>query len=332
MKPTRPEDLLVGENAKRGDIDQPWEQDNQAWWDWYVSLADNPAPTVPLRAIPEVNEQVATGLGAIEADLQASYDLSGDDVARFRHEGFVKLPNVLSADACALLRRAMRSSIEHEFNVKLDGGVQARFLSRELMWLHDTILRAYVLSPRIAGIAARLLEVPAVRLYHDNILAKEPGCGRTPWHYDDHHFPLDTQDVVTAWIPAQAIPSDMGPLAFAADIDAHKLVADVPFSKTDTSYDRKVGEIFSARKVPIHDEAFALGEVSFHHNLCFHTAGPNNTRRSRLVLANTYFADGSRVVARPTMVSGDWQKFMPGVGAGEVADSELNPICWPAER
>ena len=32
---------LVGDNALRSDVDQPWEQDNQAWWDWYVTLADN---------------------------------------------------------------------------------------------------------------------------------------------------------------------------------------------------------------------------------------------------------------------------------------------------
>jgi len=30
------------------------------------------------------------------------------------------------------------------------------------------------------------------------------------------------------------------------------------------------------------------------------------------------------------MVSGDWQKFIPGVGPGGIAASELNPVCWPA--
>jgi dimethylhistidine N-methyltransferase len=41
---------LVGENARRSDVDQPWEQDNQAWWDWYLTLADNgDDPVGPLR-------------------------------------------------------------------------------------------------------------------------------------------------------------------------------------------------------------------------------------------------------------------------------------------
>ena len=331
MKQPRPSDLLVGENAARADVDQPWEQDNQAWWDWYVSLAENPTPIGSLRAIPEVSEAGVQSLQDVREALQTPYDVPFAAVDRFRREGYVRLNSVLSPAACAVLRRAMRELLEQEFRVRLDGSVTARFLSLDLMWLTDAIIRDYVLSPRIAGIAARLLDVPAVRLYHDNILSKEPGCGRTPWHYDDHHFPLDTHDVVTAWIPAQAIPADMGPLAFAADIDAYRMVTDVPFSKTDTSYDRTVSEIFSQRQVPIYDEAFALGEVSFHHNLSFHTAGANRTRQSRLVLANTYFADGSRVMERPTMVSGDWQKFMPGINPGEVVDSDRNPVCWPAE-
>ena len=33
--------MLVGANALGEDLNQYWEQDNQAWWDWYVTLADN---------------------------------------------------------------------------------------------------------------------------------------------------------------------------------------------------------------------------------------------------------------------------------------------------
>ena len=42
----------------------------------------------------------------------------------------------------------------------------------------------------------------------------------------------------------------------------------------------------------------------------------------------TYFGDGARIVDEPTMVSGDWQKFIPGALPGDLAKSEFNPICW----
>ncbi len=90
-----------------------------------------------------------------------------------------------------------------------------------------------------------------MRLYHDNALSKEPGAGRTPWHYDAHHFPLDSPDVLTAWIPLQPTPRERGPLAFARGADTWRLVADVEFDKHGTSYDRRVSETFRDRGVVV---------------------------------------------------------------------------------
>ena len=120
----------------------------------------------------------------------------------------------------------------------------------------------------------------------------------------------------------------MGPLAFAVGMDAWRLVESVPFSKFDSSYDRRVAEVFAAEGVEVDDGPFALGEVSFHHALSFHTAGPNRTSDSRMVLATTYFEDGAKVVPAPTMISGDWRKFMPGVEPGEPIASPYNPVCF----
>ena len=105
---------------------------------------------------------------------------------------------------------------------------------------------------------------------------------------------------MTAWIPAQPIPVAMGPLAFAKPLSVFELVKNIDFNKFDTSYDKQVARTFQSKHVLIEDGPFAMGEVSFHHNLCFHT-----------------------------MVSGDWQKFLPGVEPGNIAASELNPVCWP---
>ncbi|MEO0613061.1 MAG: phytanoyl-CoA dioxygenase family protein, partial [Pseudomonadota bacterium] len=196
-------------------VDHPWEDDNQAWWDWYLTLADNEPDdntdrvdlSHDVTATPADDDTVATALAE-------PYPLSSRQIADFRANGYVKLPDVLSPPLVSRLRLAIGTSLEDRFKVSLDGGVTGRFLSAEMAWLDDPVLRAFTLSPRIAGIAAALIDADAVRLYHDNLLSKEPGSGRTPWHYDDHHFPLATDQVLTAWIPAQPIPRAMGPLAF----------------------------------------------------------------------------------------------------------------------
>jgi len=324
-------EMLVGENALKTGINQSWEQDNQAWWDWYVTLADNTVQNDDgaLAQLPPIPHFDMPSDGDIEDELVAQYNITEDHCLAFRRDGFIKLPNVLSPGAVARLRYELIELLNKTFNISLDSSNNNRFLSLEMMWLENTLIRSYVLSPRIAKISADLLGVKSVRLYHDNVLAKEPGCGRTPWHCDDHHFPLATHNVVTVWIPAQPIPVAMGPLAFAKPLSVFDLVKDINFNKFDTSYDRQVAESFQSNNVVIEDGAFAMGEVSFHHNKSFHTAAGNRTTRARVVLANTFFADGARVVEQPTMVSGDWQKFIPGVGPGDIAASELNPICWP---
>ena len=313
------------------DISKPWDKNNQAWWDWYVGLADNintedtliTANPLPDVTIPSNDEVIS--------EMAENYPLTSDQIFFFRKNGFIKLKKVFSPGAVLKLRAELINLLKKEFDVDPDKGAHDRFLSLEMTWPKNALLRAYVLSPRLGQISANLLGVPSIRLYHDNVLAKQSGCGRTPWHFDDHHFPLDTNDVVTAWVPAQPTPIEMGPLSFAYPLDVHKLVNNVSFEKTGAGYDRGVSEVFAKNGVSVNETPFELGEVSFHHNLNFHTASRNSTNLSRVVLANTYYRDGARVINSPTMVSGDWQKFMPNVKPGEVAASPLNPICWPID-
>jgi len=332
---------LTGANAARTDVDQPWEQDNQAWWDWYVSLGAeeiDSSSALGEQGVGRINDRLNAELNEgdvatdeqLEIELSTPYPLADGQIRFFQGNGHIKLPEVLSPSAVRRLRLEMTACFVAEFNVDPDTDAADRFLSVEMAWLTNPAIRRFVLSTRIARLSAELLGVPAVRLYHDNLLAKQPGCGRTPWHYDRHHFPLATDDIVTAWIPAQRIAPPMGPLTFAGPIDAHRHVDHIEFDKFGTSYDRRVDEAFRRDPdcVRIENGPFDIGEVSFHHNLCFHSAGPNRTRFSRMAMANTFFADGTRVVDHPTMVSGDWQKFLPGVEPGAIADSRLNPICW----
>ena len=310
-------------------VNKAWDKDNQAWWDWYVSLADNKNSNIKnaLLELPEPPKLKDPSMIDLKQELTTPYNITNHDIKTFQKNGFIKLKNVLTPEITQVLRYEILSLLRKTFK-NYNDIKKNRFLSLEMMWLENTSIREFVLSSRIAKICAELLSVKKIRLYHDNALVKESGCGRTPWHYDDHHFPLDTNDVITAWIPAQAIPIEMGPLTFAQPLEVYKLVKDIKFNEFDTSYDRKINNVFKNEKVSIVEEPFELGEVSFHHNFSFHTASENKTTQSRIVLANTYFADGARVVNNPTMISGDWKKFIPETKPGEIVSSNLNPICW----
>ena len=168
--------MLKGVNALDHGINQSWQQDNQAWWDWYVTLADNTdqcddESLVELPPIPHFN----VGLEhSIEDELSKPYTVTNSQRLDFRKNGFIKLPNVLSGGAVARLRQELLQLLEQSFRPKTNINDNNRFLSLEMMWLQNTLLKSYVLSPRIAKISADLLGVESVRLYHDNALAKEP--------------------------------------------------------------------------------------------------------------------------------------------------------------
>ena len=105
-------------------------------------------------------------------------------------------------------------------------------------------------------------------------------------------------------------------------------VANLPFSKRDDSYDRGIIAALREGDVEIHDDGFDFGEVSFHHARSLHAAGPNHTDGERMALAITYFEDGARLIDEPSLINGDYEKFMPGIRPGGRIDSPLNPVLY----
>jgi hypothetical protein len=53
------------------------------------------------------------------------------------------------------------------------------------LWGHSSQVRDFVFGKTLARIAAELLEVDGVRLYHDQSLYEEPSGGITPAHADE---------------------------------------------------------------------------------------------------------------------------------------------------
>lgn len=266
-----------------------------------------------------VGRHRSLGRGRFRA-LQELYRLPAEAIAFYRDAGSVRLPGVLPAAVVAALAARCDRLLHAAYGAANPG----RFLAQEQVWRHDPLLRSAALSPRLGDIAARLLGVGAVRLYHDNILSKEPGCGRTPWHRNADHYPLASA-VCTSWIPLHDIPSELGPLAcLARGAEPHTL-ASARVSAASSQYDELVEA--ELRRVGVAPDAgpFTLGEVSFHSTDCLHTAGPNLTTSPRRVLSSTYYADGTRVVDEPTELGGRWTDFLPGVEPGASAVSPLNP-------
>ena len=102
------------------------------------------------------------------------------------------------------------------------------------MW--TTYLSVDDADAAFAKVAAALLKVDAVRLYHDQALFKEAGGGHTPWHQDQYCRPLDTEHTLTIWIPLVGVSRDMGSLQFVPKSHKEGHLGDFPISDESERY------------------------------------------------------------------------------------------------
>ncbi len=263
--------------------------------------------------------------------LTAPYPLAVDAVARYRRDGFIRLREVLAPAALAghgaeIVREVQERTRERQPLAERSTYDRA-FLQVFNLWTVNARIAELVLSPRLGRIAAALMGARGARIYHDQALFKEPGGGFTPWHADQRYWPLADDRAVTAWIPLQDVPLEMGPLAFAVgsqDLLAERAALALPIGdESERVIARTLGDC------PKVEEPYRLGDVSFHHGWTFHRAGPNRTTAPRAVMTIIYIAS-DMVVAEPRNdhQRNDLATWFPGLAPGDVAASPINPVAW----
>lgn len=267
---------------------------------------------------------------AIQQYLDEPYELSYDHVSFYQENGYIKLKNVLPDEVIMFLNdtisaEVVRLNTQHLPIEQRDTYGKA-FLQIMNIWTKSKPVKQIVFGKRLAKIAADLMEVNGVRLYHDQALFKEAGGGHTPWHADQYYWPLSSDNTVTAWIPLQQTGLDLGPLEFSAK--SQQLQEGRTLKISDDS------ETIIQKKLTLNDytkivEPFDMGEVSFHNGWVFHRAGANSTNRMRKVMTIIYMEKDMRL-KQPSNENQqlDWETWCPGARVGEVIDTPLNPVLF----
>jgi ectoine hydroxylase-related dioxygenase (phytanoyl-CoA dioxygenase family) len=194
------------------------------------------------------------------------------------------------------------------------------------LWTEEETIQPLIFSKRIAQMAAELMQVEGVRLYHDQALYKEAGGGITPWHADQYYWPLATDKTVTAWIPLQVTPLEMGPLEFCAG--SHQILEGRDLSIGDES-EKIIEKRLKVTDFPHIIEPFDVGEISFHSGWVFHRAGSNTTEHIRKVMTIIYMDKDMRLKAPENVgQKNDWETWCPGAKVGGIINTPLNPILY----
>lgn len=263
-------------------------------------------------------------------DLSETYRLTPDQVAAYRRDGHVLLRGVASPSEIAAYRPLVRACVlksdKHKVPLSERDTYHRAFLQLANLWETDDRIARFTLARRFACIAAELMGVTGVRLYHDQALFKEAGGGSTPWHQDQYYWPLDTPHTITMWMPLVNVSVEMGPLTFASGSHAQGLLC--PLAISDESNSR-IEEIIRQRRFPVVRAAMSCGDATFHSGWTLHSAPGNHTDTLREVMTVIYYADGTRLLEpdnphRPA----DLARWFPGRRPGEIAASPLNPLLF----
>ncbi|HRI81048.1 MAG TPA: phytanoyl-CoA dioxygenase family protein [Opitutaceae bacterium] len=267
---------------------------------------------------------------ATRPDIDSPHPLTADQIAQFRRDGYIKLKDVLSADVIARYGPVITAEV-HRLNtmhlpIEQRDTYSKAFLQVMNIWTKNETVKEFCFGKKLTRLAAALLGVSGVRMYHDQALYKEPGGGITPWHADQYYWPLSNANTVTAWIPLQATPMELGPLAFAAG--SHKFEAGRELGISDES-EKEISRSMREHNYPLHETPYDLGEVSFHYGWTFHRAGRNTSDRPRAVVTIIYMDEDMRLVApKNKNQQTDWDTWMPGAKLGEPIATPLNPLLY----
>ena len=263
-------------------------------------------------------------------ELDTPFNLSREYIDFYRENGFVKLKHVLSPETIQYMNKTISAEVvrlntQHLPMEERDTYGKA-FLQIMNIWTRSELVKEIVFSKRLAKLAADLMGVDGVRMYHDQALFKEPGGGHTPWHADQYYWPLSNDNTITAWIPLQETGLELGPVEFSAKSQQLQEGRTLKISDDSENYIQKKLTLNDFKKVV---EPFETGEVSFHSGWIFHRAGANATKSMRKVMTVIYMDKDMRLKAPDNdNQQADWDTWCPGAVVGELIDTPLNPILY----
>ncbi len=275
-----------------------------------------------------MTSSATSNLSNLRQELDAPFLITPEQVTIYNENGYIKLQHILSPAVLEHYRQIITARVA-ELSADVPSMEQRNtygkaFLQIMNLWTKSEQIKQFVFGKRLARLASELLQVSGVRIYHDQALYKEPGGGFTPWHADQYYWPVSSDKIITAWVPFQNTPLEMGPLAFCEKSHRFQIGRDLEISDESEMTLKESLHSFRMEESP-----FELGDVSFHAGWTFHRAGANSTTRPREVMTVIYMDKNIRLAAPKNKNQvADTERWCPGVGTGEVIASPLNPVLF----
>lgn len=259
-------------------------------------------------------------------NLNDNYFLNKKNINQFWKNGYIHLKNVLSKNEISFYRKEIQKVTRRKFKNKKKefGGAFYQVLN---IRYDSELIKKFCLSKRLGKIAADLMKVDAVRIFHEQAIFKHPGDTKSYWHQDQFFWPLDTHLHIGMWMPLIDCTKDMGIMRFVKKSHTMGDLMGISINeKSENHYDKVIKE----KKLEIEElQSINAGDCTFHFGWTIHGAGLNKSSTIREAMVVTYYADGSRVGKLDTKDrKGDAELFLGNKKEGELANDPMNTIVY----
>ncbi len=245
-------------------------------------------------------------------------DLSGEEIAQYRKNGWVHLKGLLAPGVAEELLRRVQERMGADAGTEMRGDygragapetLQRAWRNYDFPSRDDEWIASLCLSAGLARVTTRLMDGRDARHIADHVLCKLPAGrqgGKTPWHNDLMSFPFDRAGALTIWIAMVDCPPEKGSLRFLSGSHRERPLG--RYSQRADGVDMVDDHPWLLKRYPpsppLHLRA---GDATVHDMLTVHSAPENLTDTPRWVYATHRFPADAFYTGAP-------QRFFDGLG------------------
>jgi len=237
--------------------------------------------------------------------------LSTEQLASFIRDGYLVLPEIVSAEQLTALRELTNEQLKKRIEpfeleaevhypgapktVDAEGGSTIRRLLHA--YERGSVYQKWAEAPVIKQAVTQILNVDELYLnpnHHNCVMTKQPDySSKTSWHRDTRYWHFDDKYLVNAWIALGDEKAENGGMLIlpgshrwdvSADAldEAQFLIEDHPSNKARLSL---------AKQVDLN-----AGDCLLFSAHCFHAAGKNTTDKQKYSLVFTYHGEDTKAL------------------------------------
>ncbi|MET1027878.1 MAG: phytanoyl-CoA dioxygenase family protein [Dongiaceae bacterium] len=266
--------------------------------------------------------------------------LSDDQVAQFRRDGFLILERLIDGETASRVAARFELLFRGEFETGLypdewnwQEGRDAPDRTRQICngWKADLAVAKVVLRREIGRLCAQLGTWPGARIAQDNVIWKPPGAKSLGYHQDNAYTGwIVPAEMLSCWIALDATTAAGGTVEYVRG--SHLWGRSPPakqFHAPEDSHGDYRDEMRERARELGHEPEIVFVEVppggcAFHHGWCWHGSGPNRSAQPRRAVVAHCMS--SSAVFHPTEISYIYNRYKRN--GDQAMDESFFPVLW----